>query len=151
MTGEGWADAIVVNDNTVTVRRAAADCFIWCWNFRFDPNEDWTSGPYFGTTLNAFADVDGDGRADAIVINGGQGAPFIRRSDGSRFQGNQLWSSSFVPGTKGSFLFDLNFDHRRTSSPSTTARSWSACQRGMVSHLPRIGSALPGRRVACLI
>ena len=43
VTGDGWADAIVVNDDTVTVRRGAA-------NSSFDPNaEDWTQGPYFGT------------------------------------------------------------------------------------------------------
>lgn len=110
VTGDGWADAIVVNDNTVTVRRAAADCFFVCWNYRFNGNEDWTSGPYFGSTLTAFADVDGDGKADAVVINGGQ--VVVRRSDGSKFLGNQLWSSSFQPGTMGSFLFDLNSDHQ---------------------------------------
>jgi hypothetical protein len=32
-------------------------------------NEDWTHGPFFGTRGTFFADVTGDGRADAIVIN----------------------------------------------------------------------------------
>ncbi len=32
-------------------------------------NEDWTHAPYFGTRGTFFADVTGDGRADAIVVN----------------------------------------------------------------------------------
>ena len=61
MTGDGKADAIVVNDNTVTVRRSTGNSFA--------PNEDWTGGPYFGTRGTFFADVTGDGKADAIVVN----------------------------------------------------------------------------------
>ena len=32
-----------------------------------DPTEDWTHGPYLGNRGIFFADVTGDGRADAIV------------------------------------------------------------------------------------
>lgn len=35
----------------------------------FGPNEDWTHGAYYGTRGTFFADVTGDGRADAIVVN----------------------------------------------------------------------------------
>jgi hypothetical protein len=35
----------------------------------FRPNEDWTFGPYYGSRGTFFADVTGDGRADAIVVN----------------------------------------------------------------------------------
>ena len=35
----------------------------------FGPNEDWTHGAYFGSRGTFFADVTGDGRADAIVVN----------------------------------------------------------------------------------
>jgi len=107
--GDGKADAIVVNDDTVTVRRAGAICFL-CLDYRFNPNEDWTHGSYYGSTLTAFADVDGDGKADAIVINGSQ--VVVRRSNGNMFTGNEVWSWSFVPGTMGSFLFDVNSDGR---------------------------------------
>jgi hypothetical protein len=61
VTGDGRADAIVVNDDTVTVRRSTGS--------DFGPNEDWTHGPYFGSRGTFFADVTGDGRADAIVVN----------------------------------------------------------------------------------
>ncbi len=59
--GDGRADAIVVNDNTVTVRRSTGS--------GFGPNEDWTRGPYYGSRGTYFADVTGEGRADAIVVN----------------------------------------------------------------------------------
>jgi hypothetical protein len=61
VTGDGRADAIVVNADTVTVRRSTGS--------GFGPNEDWTGGPYYGSLGTFFADVTGDGRADAIVVN----------------------------------------------------------------------------------
>ena len=61
MTGDGWADAIVVNNDTVTVRRSTGA--------GFGANEDWTREPYFGSRGTFFADVTGDGRADAIAVN----------------------------------------------------------------------------------
>jgi hypothetical protein len=61
VTGGGRADAIVVNNDTVTVRRSNGS--------RFTSNENWTNGPYTGSRGNYFADVTGDGRADAIVVN----------------------------------------------------------------------------------
>jgi hypothetical protein len=61
VTGDGKADAIVVNDDKVTVRRSTGGAF--------NPNEDWTSGPYYGSRGTFFTDVTGDGKADAIVVN----------------------------------------------------------------------------------
>jgi hypothetical protein len=52
----------VVNDDTVTVRRSDGS--------GFKPNENWTQGPYYGGKGTYFADVTGDGKADAIVVNG---------------------------------------------------------------------------------
>jgi len=108
VTGDHWADAIVVNDDTVTVRRAGADCFIGCWNYGFRANEDWTSGPYYGSTLTTFADVTGDGRADAVVINGS--IVTVRRSDGQRFLANETWATGFTPGEVGTYFFDVDYD-----------------------------------------
>ncbi len=108
VTGDGRADAIVVNDDTVTVRRAAADCFISCSNFRFNPNEDWTHGPYFGTRGIYFADVTGDGKADAIVVN--DDTVTVRRSDGSRFGPNEDWTGGPYFGTRGIYFADVTGD-----------------------------------------
>ena len=37
----------------------------------FGAYEAWTSEPYYGNRGTVFADVDGDGRVDAIVVNDG--------------------------------------------------------------------------------
>lgn len=36
---------------------------------QFNLNESWTQNPYFGSRGTFFADVTGDGRTDAIVVN----------------------------------------------------------------------------------
>jgi len=110
VTGDGWADAIVVNDNTVTVRRAAANCFFTCGNFRFDPNEDWTRGPYYGTRGTFFADVTGEGRADAIVVN--DGGITVRPSTGGGFAPNEAWTGGPYYGTRGTYFADVTGDGR---------------------------------------
>ncbi|MFD9460345.1 FG-GAP repeat domain-containing protein [Streptomyces sp. NPDC060027] len=65
VTGDGKADIILVNEDTVTVRRSTGA------DFGPSPkaNEDWTHGPYLGRHGIFFADVTGDGKADAIVVN----------------------------------------------------------------------------------
>ena len=83
VTGDGRADAIVVNDDTVTVRRSTGS--------GFGPNEDWTRGAYYGSRGTFFADVTGDGRADAIVVN--DDTVTVRRSTGSRFGPNEDWTA----------------------------------------------------------
>ena len=65
VTGDGRADAIVVNGDTITVRRSTGNDF----GPNSAANEDWTHGPYYGTRGTFFADVTGDGKADAIVVN----------------------------------------------------------------------------------
>lgn len=67
VTGDRRADAIVVNDWAVTVRRA--HYFSFTQRHQFLPNENWTQDPYYGTRANAFVDVTGDRKADAIVVN----------------------------------------------------------------------------------
>jgi hypothetical protein len=61
VTGDGKADAIVVNTTGITVRRSDGGQFLG--------NESWTIYPYYGDRNTFFADVTGDGKADAIVVN----------------------------------------------------------------------------------
>jgi hypothetical protein len=62
VTGEGRADAIVVNEDKIRVRESNG--------FGFETTaRGWTAGPYYGEVGTYFADVTGDGRADAIVVN----------------------------------------------------------------------------------
>lgn len=80
------ADAIVVNDWGVTVRRSRFGPNFSFLGDRdhFSYNETWTNDPYFGTRGAFFADVTGDGRADAIVVNDDGIA--VRDSLGSSFR-----------------------------------------------------------------
>jgi VCBS repeat protein len=103
VTGDGRADAIVVNSAGITVRRSSGTGFL--------PNETWTSNPYYGSLGLApvyFADVTGDGRADAIVVN--PSGVTVRPSNGSLFLPNELWTSQIGNGDKGIFFADVDGD-----------------------------------------
>lgn len=108
VTGEGRADAIVNNSsNGFTVRESLANGGL------FGSNENWTQNtPFYGTYGTFMADVTGDGKADAIVINlppnYGNGV-VVRRSTGIwyppyyGFSGNEIWSNIQFYGSRGTF------------------------------------------------
>ena len=102
VTGDGKADAIVVNPSGVTVRRSDGT--------KFERNELWIQEPYLGGMGNYFADVTGDGRADAIVVNAT--GITVRRSDGERFLRNELWTTDPYYGSVGNSVYfaDVNGD-----------------------------------------
>ncbi|MDJ1172572.1 S8 family serine peptidase [Roseofilum capinflatum] len=100
VTGDGKADAIVVNDEGVTVRRSDGTRFLW--------NEPWTTNGYGGKYGTFFADVTGDGKADAIVVND-EGVT-VRRSDGTRFLWNEPWTTNGYGGKYGTFFADVTGD-----------------------------------------
>ena len=58
--GDGKADAIVVNEDRITVRRSTGSAF--------RPNEVGTTDSHWGVR-NFFADITGDRKADAIVYH----------------------------------------------------------------------------------
>jgi hypothetical protein len=91
VTGDRRADAIVVNNDKVTVRRSRGG--------KFQPNESWTSNPYYGSRGTYFADVTGDGRADAIVVNDDKVT--VRRSTGGAFAPNKSWTSNLYKSDRG--------------------------------------------------
>jgi len=102
VTGDGRADAIVVNDDKIVVRRSTGS--------GFGPNEAWTNNPYFGTRGTFFADVTGDGRADAIVVNDDK--IVVRRNTGNGFGPNEAWTHNPYFGTRGTFFADVTGDGR---------------------------------------
>jgi hypothetical protein len=53
-------------------------------------------------------DVDGDGKADAIVSNAN--GITVRRSDGSRFLPNETWTEIGYGGTNGTWFADVTGD-----------------------------------------
>jgi hypothetical protein len=102
VTGGGRADAIVVNEDKIVVRRNTGNGFGF--------NETWTSEPYYGTRGTYFADVTGGGRADAIVVNDDK--LVVRRSTGFGFGPNEAWTSNPYYGTRGTNFADMTGDRR---------------------------------------
>jgi len=108
VTGDGKADAIVVNNSGVVVRPSTGSL----QNGGFSGNQVWTTQSYYGERGTFFADVTGDGKADAIVVN--NSGVVVRPSTGSLqnggFSGNETWTNSAYYGTRGTFFADVTGD-----------------------------------------
>lgn len=102
LDADGRADAIVVNNSGVTIRRSTGTSF--------GSYENWTTNPYYGAYGTHFADVTGDGRADAIVVNAG--GITVRRSTGGFFSANETWTSNPYYGSVGTYFADVDGDGR---------------------------------------
>jgi hypothetical protein len=109
--GDGRDDAVAVNSNAsgnpgVFVRLSNGTSFA--------PATNWTGISYKGDKGNFFADVTGDGKADAIVSNStATGAPgiIVRRSNGTSFSGNENWTPGDIfYGNLGTYFADVNGD-----------------------------------------
>lgn len=74
----------------------------------FGPNESWTTSPYYGQRGTLFADVNADGRADAVAVN--NDAIYVRRSSGSRFGDTAAWTGGPFYGSVGTYLADVDGD-----------------------------------------
>jgi Ca2+-binding RTX toxin-like protein len=96
--GDGKSDAIVVNDNGVTVKRSTGSSFA--------AHETWIGSAYYGSRGTYFADVDGDGKADAIVVN--DNGVTVKRSTGSSFAAHETWIGSAYYGSRGTFVGNTN-------------------------------------------
>ena len=57
----------------------------------FGPWQEWTDQPYFGTRGTFVADVDGDGRADAVAVSDDRPV-FVRLATGTEFGSPQQWT-----------------------------------------------------------
>ncbi|MBC6433955.1 VCBS repeat-containing protein, partial [Nostoc sp. HG1] len=76
----------------------------------FTPNESWTQNPYYGSRGTFFANVIGDRKADAIVVNDDK--IIGRRSNGSRFTPNESLTQNPYYGSRGTFFADVTGDGR---------------------------------------
>lgn len=85
---------------TVAVRRSTGT--------GFGAHEAWTDGAYRGDRGTFFADVTGDRRADAIVVN--TNWVTVRPSNGTRFVGNAAWTDGPYLGDRGIFFADATGD-----------------------------------------
>ncbi|GAA2096725.1 hypothetical protein GCM10009841_08560 [Microlunatus panaciterrae] len=71
------------------------------------PFEQWTRGPFFGSHGTFFADVTGDGRADAIAVGN---RVTVRRSTGRSFSANEAWTTGPFYGRLGTCFADVTGD-----------------------------------------
>jgi hypothetical protein len=106
VSGDGRADAIVVNPTGVFIRTSNGS------SFPAANQSNWTGGAYFGQKGTHFADVSGDGRADAIVVN--NGGVVVRTSNGTSFPvANQsAWTEVAYYGDRGTHFADVSGDGR---------------------------------------
>lgn len=132
VTGDGKADAIVVNDGGVTVRRSNGSSFL--------PNETWLRGVAFGIYHDKngrgygnifFADVTGDGKADAIAIS--DKAVTVYPSNGSQFLKGQTWATPGTYSPSGTFFADVTGDG--------LADAVFVDAKGLVTVMPSTGSS----------
>jgi hypothetical protein len=113
VTGDYRADAIAVTDGGIKVRPAMGSGSAG----QFWPHDQiWTSDPFYGNKLTAFADVTGDYRADAIVVND-ESIPYARvvvrpaNASGTAFKPtNEEWTQQPFYGSRGTFFARVDGD-----------------------------------------
>jgi FG-GAP-like repeat len=105
VTGDGKADAILVDTPGITVLLST----VLLYNSpAFLSNGNWTSGPYYGIMGTYFADVTGDGKADAIAVN--PSGITVRPSSGTEFLPNEIWTSGPYWGNIGTYFANVTGD-----------------------------------------
>jgi hypothetical protein len=74
----------------------------------FGKSEKWIASPFYGNKGTFFADVTGDGKADAIAVN--TNGIIIRRAGNQTFNYNETWANTPFYGNKGTFFADVDGD-----------------------------------------
>jgi hypothetical protein len=115
VTGDGAADAITVNDDGIYVRRALPQV----QTFGLIPLptgggvplvEKWTEVAFFGDQGTYFADVNGDGKADAIAVKDDGIYVRLANQSGSGFDPADKWTLERYFGSRGTYFADVNGD-----------------------------------------
>jgi hypothetical protein len=70
----------------------------------------WSTTTFYGSQATISADVNGDGKADLVAVNGW--ATWVMLSDGSGYGAPQPWSMGSASGSHGTFAADVNGDGR---------------------------------------
>ncbi|RKG58111.1 VCBS repeat-containing protein [Corallococcus sp. AB011P] len=99
VTGDGIADAIAHNTNSIIVRPSTGSSF--------GTASTWLSVGFNGTKGVWFRDVTGDGKADVIVEN--TDGVQVRASSGTAFLGSGYWASS-LGGNLSTWVADVTGD-----------------------------------------
>jgi hypothetical protein len=113
VTGDGWADGIAVNRDGVWIKRGLGTCLPSCTDYRLKAEpEQWINGAYNGEKGTYFADVTGDGRADAIMVHENRVEvrralvhPFVGNGGGYKFGNPEYWTDDRYYGNLGPLRF----------------------------------------------
>ena len=109
VNGDGKADAVVFFDGPVG-SYPGGDWYVATSNGNgFDQYQLWTSGFGQGSAKQFLADVNGDGKADAVTFYP-NGDWYVALSNGHGFDPPQLWKSGFGVGSTSQMIGDVNGD-----------------------------------------
>jgi hypothetical protein len=110
VNGDGRADAVAAYANTASSSPGEWWVALSQGN-RFGPPNRWASlRPYGGQPL--LGDVNGDGRADAVVAALNTGEWWVALSNGGGFDAPARWANAFGPTTTHLLLADVTGDRR---------------------------------------
>jgi hypothetical protein len=103
VTGDGRADAIVVDPDGVYVRITDST-----GHMPESTERNWTGPGFWGWKGTHFADVTGDGKADFIAVDDAGIA--VRVSNGSSFDAHTFWTNGPFWGERGTYFADVDGD-----------------------------------------
>jgi hypothetical protein len=89
--GDGLGDMIAVNSSNIKMRRFTS-CTTAPYNICLAAEQTLLSSAFTGYAYTFFADVTGDGKADAIGVNT-DGSAYVRRGNGSTLGTLETWSN----------------------------------------------------------
>ena len=95
--------------NQIYPNRPRERLMLRLFNDIFKDNESWTELPFIGSRRNYFADINGDGKEDAITSNIGTYIS-VRKSNGNTFGQAETFSYTDYFGKKGTFFADVTGD-----------------------------------------
>lgn len=108
MRGEDLSRRDIAAVNTIYPLRGSPRTPLPVFTDLYGDNEAWTDEAYYGSKGTYLADVTGDGRADAIVVN--DGGITVRRSQNGAFASNESWTGSAFFGEKSTHFADVTGD-----------------------------------------
>ena len=90
----------------------------------------WSSTPFYGSRATLAADVNGDGKADLVAVNGN--STWVMLSSGSSFSAPQPWSGAPFYGARATLAADVNHDGRADLVAVNSAERLGHAQRGVI-------------------
>jgi hypothetical protein len=105
--GVGLGSLVVILMASSGPARATHRWFDEAKNWTYDPYQ-YMDGAFYGTRGTFFADINGDGKADAIAVN--EDRIWVRLSNGCMFLPPQPLTSNHFYGKLGTFFADVDGD-----------------------------------------